>query len=437
MSVMKNLKSKFNISIKDIQKIKKSFHSEMKKGLSGKKSSLKMIPTHVENPKGTEKGKFLALDLGGTNFRVMSLKLKGKRKYSTSHVKKFSLTEKHMKGKGKDLFDFIASAIKNFIKKEGMSEREKHNVGFTFSFPVKKKSLSSGILIKWTKGFKASGVEGKDVIKLLNEALSRKNLLNTQIVALCNDTVSTLVAKGYENRNCDVGLILGTGTNACYLEKVSNIKKYKGRKTSSGSMIVNMEWGGFDKLAITSFDKELDKTSINPGHQRLEKMVSGMYLGRLTGFVIKDLISKGVIFAGKNTTFFRNPRNLKSEYISEIQKDKTKDLTKISKLLKRFKISYSQYSDRKVLQDVCKMVVKRAARIAAAAIISVVTKIDPKFSKKHTIAVDGSVYEKHADFKKELTKAIKEFLGNKSRRITLSLVKDASGKGAAVIAANG
>ena len=272
---------------------------------------------------------------------------------------------------------------------------------------------------------------------MVREALSRKNLLNTQIVALCNDTVSTLVAKGYENRNCDVGLILGTGTNACYLEKVSNIKKYKGRKTSSGSMIVNMEWGGFDKLAITSFDKELDKTSINPGHQRLEKMVSGMYLGRLTGFVIKDLISKGVIFAGKNTTFFRNPRNLKSEYISEIQKDKTKDLTKISKLLKRFKISYSQYSDRKVLQDVCKMVVKRAARIAAAAIISVVTKIDPKFSKKHTIAVDGSVYEKHADFKKELTKAIKEFLGNKSRRITLSLVKDASGKGAAVIAANG
>ena len=47
----------------------------MREGLDG--SSLQMENTFVpELADGTEEGKFLALDLGGTNFRVMMLELK-------------------------------------------------------------------------------------------------------------------------------------------------------------------------------------------------------------------------------------------------------------------------------------------------------------------------------------------------------------------------
>lgn len=56
-----------------------------------------------------------------------------------------------------DLFDFIASSLKEFIEKEGdgseLSLDRRMELGFTFSFPVKQTSVSSGILIKWTKGF--------------------------------------------------------------------------------------------------------------------------------------------------------------------------------------------------------------------------------------------------------------------------------------------
>jgi hexokinase len=37
-----------------------------------------------------------------------------------------------------------------------------------------------------------------------------------------------MVTRCYEDIKCEVGVILGTGTNACYIENMSNIKKYNG-----------------------------------------------------------------------------------------------------------------------------------------------------------------------------------------------------------------
>jgi hexokinase len=91
-------------------------------------------------------------------------------------------------------------------------------------FHVEQTNIAAGRLIAWTKGFTAKGVEGEDIIILLNEALRRKNIHGINVVALANDTVGTLVAKSYADPACDLGVILGTGTNACYLEKLSNIR---------------------------------------------------------------------------------------------------------------------------------------------------------------------------------------------------------------------
>jgi hexokinase len=54
-----------------------------------------------------------------------------------------------------DLFDFIASSLKELIAKEdgSITSHDRSELGFTFSFPMKQMSVSSGILIKWTKGF--------------------------------------------------------------------------------------------------------------------------------------------------------------------------------------------------------------------------------------------------------------------------------------------
>lgn len=63
-------------------------------------------------------------------------------------------------------------------------------------------------------------------------------------MALANDTVGTMIAQCYKDPKCEMGVILGTGTNACYSEKVSNILKFTGKTYSQEEMIINMEWGG-------------------------------------------------------------------------------------------------------------------------------------------------------------------------------------------------
>ena len=47
----------------------------------------------------------------------------------------------------------------------------------------------------------------------------------------------------WRNENCRIGLILGTGTNACYLEKIKDIETVD-LDEQEGHMIVNTEWGG-------------------------------------------------------------------------------------------------------------------------------------------------------------------------------------------------
>ena len=400
----------FYVSLQEIKKFMRDFHQEMQKGLSGKKSSLKMIHTYLRKPAGSEKGRFLALDLGGTHFRVVSLELKGNRKTGIPLIKTFVLRKKHITGKGKALFDFIAGCIKAFMREYKLDTGAKHNVGFTFSFPVKKKGIASGALLRWTKGFSAGGVEGKDVVELLNASLKRKGLSGTKITALANDTVSTLMARSYEDPDCDVGVILGTGTNACYPEK--------------DRTIINIEWGNFNKLRRTHYDRKLDKCSGNPGEQLLEKMVSGMYLGEVARRLAEDLLP-GINF----------PKDFKSEYASAIESDTSKGLRKTRNLLKKIGVKGSKYSDRKLLKKACAIVSTRAARLASAAIASVITKMDPRLGRRHTVAIDGAVYEKHPRFSCRVKDTLKEIFGGKARRIKLVLTKGASAKGAAVIAA--
>lgn len=63
----------------------------------------------------TERGKFLALDLGGTNFRVLLIHLKGESDFEMQS-KIYAIPQSIMIGSGAQLFDHIAECLANFIK---------------------------------------------------------------------------------------------------------------------------------------------------------------------------------------------------------------------------------------------------------------------------------------------------------------------------------
>ena len=52
-----------------------------------------------------------------------------------------------------------------------------------------------------------------------------------------NDTVGTLAGARYKDDECMVAVILGTGTNAAYVEHASNIPKWDQPLPKSGEMV--------------------------------------------------------------------------------------------------------------------------------------------------------------------------------------------------------
>lgn len=403
------VKKMFSVSVDEMKAVMEAFRLEMDKGLSGGKSSLKMIPTYARRPAGTEKGSFIALDLGGTNFRIMELELKGSGRMGRARVMKFKLDKKHITGTGELFFDFIAGCLKDFLKKnKALGKAGK--LGFTFSFPVKQADITSGYLVCWTKGFKASGVVGRNVVGLLEAALDKKGLQGVRVAALINDTVGTLAARSYGDKNCDIGVIIGTGTNACYAEPARE------------GEIINTEWGNFDKVRRTAFDVLLDSQSDKPGQQVMEKMVSGMYLGEVALKVIRAQVLPAL-------------KHLSTEEMSAMESDGSKGLSVTGAILKRAGVKEPTLAQRAECREISSAISLRAARLAAACMAAMVLKIDPPVLKRHTIAIDGSVYEKHPSFAGNINRALEDIFGVKAARIKAVLAKDGSGTGAAITAA--
>jgi len=330
------------------------------------------------------------------------------------------------------LFNFVAECVSEVIPQE-----DQNKLGFTFSFPVNQTAINAGTLIKWTKGFTATNVEGSDVCGLLNEAMTRKNIKG-QVNALINDTVGTMLAGCYQNAglDCVIGLILGTGMNACYFEKAENIKKYP--IFDATGMIINMECGNFGSrkdlisdLPLNKFDIQLDTDSLNPGNQYLEKQISGMYLGEITRLILIDHMKAGKIFRGFEDKFPKKPYgdSFVTADMSLIEDDNTALLTGVEEVLIRYGVTGSSLDERKFVKKICYLVSHRAAQLAAMTIASVLKKIG-KEDENVVVAVDGSVFEKYPRFKEMIDESLLLIL--KHRKVSLTLAKDGSGIGAAL-----
>jgi len=186
-------------------------------------ATIKCWQTYVHDmPTGNENGNFLALDLGGSNFRVLKLEL-GENKFFKMDQKIYACSKELMTGSGSKLFDYIASCLNEFVTLHDIRSAKILPLGFTFSFPMSQSSIDSGTLVRWTKGFTCDGVVGKDIVQLLTKSINDIPNLNVKICAILNDTVGTLMSCSWMDPRTKIGLIIGTGCNCCYIEKVRKI----------------------------------------------------------------------------------------------------------------------------------------------------------------------------------------------------------------------
>ncbi|XP_047162005.1 hexokinase-3-like [Vigna umbellata] len=457
-NVVRELEEGCDTRVGRLRQVVDAMAVEMHAGLASEGGSkLKMLLTFVDNlPNGTEKGTYYALHLGGTNFRVLRVQLSGQPTSDLEHeVERQPIPQNVMTSTSEDLFDFIASSLKDFIAKEGDGStisQGRRELGFTFSFPVKQMSVSSGILIKWTKGFSIVDMVGRDVAACLQEAFIR-NGLDVRVAALVNDTVGTLAVGHYHDPDTVAAIIIGTGTNACYLERVDAIIKCQGLLMSSGRMVVNMEWGNFwsSHLPRTSYDIDLDAASPNPNDQGFEKMISGMYLGDLVRRVILRMTLESDMF-GPISPKLSMPFILRTPLMAAMHEDNTPDLREVARILNDiFEIPDVPLKARKIVVKVCDVVTRRAARLAAAGIVGILKKIGRDGSggitggrsrsdmkmKRTVVAIEGGLYSKYTLFREYLRDALNEILGEDiAKHVILKVTEDGSGIGATLLAAS-
>uniref|UniRef100_A0A667III4 hexokinase n=1 Tax=Lynx canadensis TaxID=61383 RepID=A0A667III4_LYNCA len=432
----------FRLTKDMLLEVKKRMRAEMDMGLrkqTHEKAVVKMLPSFVRStPDGTEHGDFLALDLGGTNFRVLLVKIRsGKKRTVEMHNKIYAIPIEIMQGTGEELFDHIVSCISDFLDYMGI-KGPRMPLGFTFSFPCKQTSLDAGILITWTKGFKATDCVGNDVATLLRDAIKRREEFDLDVVAVVNDTVGTMMTCAYEEPTCEVGLIVGTGSNACYMEEMKNVEMLEG---DEGRMCINMEWGAFGDNGClddirTLYDRLVDEYSLNAGKQRFEKMISGMYLGEIVRNILIDFTKKGFLFRGQISEPLKTRGIFQTKYLSQIESDRLA-LLQVRAILQQLGLN-STCDDSILVKTVCGVVSKRAAQLCGAGMAAVVDKIRENRGLDHlsvTVGVDGTLYKLHPHFSRIMHQTVQELSPNCN--VSFLLSEDGSGKGAALITAVG
>ncbi|KAL7717963.1 Phosphotransferase [Entamoeba marina] len=439
---MQAIIDKFDINKDKLESIISKMHVELENGLQGKQSTLKMLPTYAPIPTGKETGTYMGIDVGGTNLRVLTLELPeaGKR----GDIKSVNCVMPKTSTTRAEFFGFIANKIKEFVVENKM-ENTQISAGFTFSFAVNQLAINKGIQQSWSKGWDIKESIGQDIVQIVQEELEKVGVKNIKVIALVNDTVGTLANLAYDDSSCGMGLIFGTGTNGCYIEKTSNFAKSKlASECNEEYMVVNTEWGALNipELGMNEFDHMIDDVSNNKGEHIFEKLISGIYMGWLARLCIRDLMQKDVLLKRHidHQAFCGSPDDTDADHSHKfssrhtgIVEDKTENLTEVDEMLKSLGVNDSTLEERKILKTVTEVVVKRSAYLAAAATVALYRKMSVFMKERTTAGIDGTVFEKSVPFKRFYLEALDLLQPND--KVSCKLSKDGSGLGAVILAA--
>ncbi|QVM09101.1 hypothetical protein D8B26_003767 [Coccidioides posadasii str. Silveira] len=350
---------------------------------SAKSSHISMLPSFNHSlPSGKEKGTYLALDVGGSTFRVALVKLAGKDegvkilKMATSHI------DEDVKAlAGKAFFDWMARKIGEMLPpsaEEYSQDSAPLPMGLSWSFPIEQTSIRSGKVISMGKGFHCSdGTVGDDLRELIMEACRKRNL-NVTLEAIVNDGSATLLSRAYTDPTTRMSLILGTGTNMAVHFPVHaiGIDKYGERSpewfAKADHVITNTEISMFGGrvLQMTRWDDDLNRNHIKPDYQPLEYMCTGRYLGEIVRLIAAEAVQTAGLFGGQTPASMQPRYSLDTAILAYIEEDTSPSFQSSLAFLQKqhqFRVPPTP-ADLAFLKRVTHCVSQRAAAYLATAI---------------------------------------------------------------------
>lgn len=428
-----------------------------------RESNCCMLPSFNHTlPSGSEKGTYLAMDVGGSTFRIALVELMGREAgVRVTKMESFPIDEKVKRLPGTQIFDWMAERIEGMLNAEGRKSTALSPIplGLSWSFPLDQTSLATGRIIAMGKGFVCSQTtEGLDLRDLITEACASRNL-HLRVDAIINDGLATLISHAYIDGATRMSLILGTGTNmAVHLPvKALGSTKFGTRPDSwharASNVIVNTEVSMFGGgiLPLTRWDEHLNRTHIMPNYQPLEYLITGRYLGELVRLIILEAVETANLFDGYLPESLREAYSLDTSIVAAIEADVTPHSTKSAAYFQKFHkfITPPSTNDMLFLRRICTDVGARSAAYISTAIHSLwslrnETATTSEAALDHvSIACDGSVINKYPGFKDrcqtflrgiiEVEGTVSEKVG--AERILLVEAQESALLGAAVAAA--
>lgn len=353
----------------------RSFMDEMGRGLEGKTGSLGMIPTYLSCGGALPKGKYaVAIDAGGTNFRTALISFPGDQAV-IEHFASWPMPGTKGRISWNEFIAFAADRVKPLLK---YTDR----IGICISFPTTITPERDGIIQHFTKEVDIVGFEGHRVGRDLSDELGRSDLK----VTVLNDTSAVLLsglAAGAEAEGL-IGLINGTGTNTC-----CQLPQGRLGLSGSGSMIVDIESGGFCPPERSAIDIALDRSTAAPGVYQEEKVVSGAYLGEICRLTMREAAEAG-LFSQKTAENIRNIHELSTPIADRLGAGSEENAL------------FASAKDAQFAGEIAQAVFGRAAKHIACTLAAVLRfcELDPK--RQVTVSADGSVFRKSVLFRPAL-----------------------------------
>ncbi|KAH7045890.1 hypothetical protein B0J12DRAFT_576898 [Macrophomina phaseolina] len=422
-------------------------------------SDICMLPSYNHTlPTGHERGTYLALDVGGSTFRVALVQLSGKEAgdgcMSIAKMRCFPINDSVRALEGHAFFDWMAARIAETLDEPHVRAKLGQDtlpMGLSWSFPVQQTSIRSGILLGMGKGFRATnGVHRKDLGGLVMQACARKGL-NVRMDAIVNDSSATLLSRAYQDDSTRLALILGTGFNASVHLPVTALSRHKfGTRPQewhdqAERVLVNTELSMFGKniLTLTRWDESLNKNHENPDFQPYEHLISGRYLGEIVRLILLEAIQTAGLFGGEVPDRFMERYSFDTGVMAAIEADDTPTLTKACTALQaNHPLSTPPaYTDLYYVRQICQLVSHRAAAYLATGIHALWTLrnesegLSAAEAGHITISCNGSVIEKYPSFRdlaQQYVDELTERSGAPSRAVDLEMAIESSIFGAAV-----
>jgi hexokinase len=262
-----------------------AFADRVAEGLMADERQLRCLPAFIPVCQGYRDGRVRVLDLGGSNLRAGLVEVR--RGLPVLHQRTETVAMPWQRHRPFDRERFLAVQAEQLGR---LDDRSKLPLGYCFSYPTRALPDGDAVLVQWTKGIEVPGTVGQPVGAMLREYLNRDpDGPGCGEVTVINDTVACLVA-GLTAAPADVriGLIVGTGFNLACFFSLEQVAKLKHQPFPACPVPINLEAGNFDPAGLTDWDRIVDEQSENPGVQRMEKAVSGAYLGRLFHAIHKE-----------------------------------------------------------------------------------------------------------------------------------------------------